>query len=580
MTPVKLFLLSLSFFVCVVFVAIQSSLHAQTPCDNSDNLTVLDDFKWNNSTFNGNDIFWDVVVVDLDDNEATNDGWVAVGESFTSPTAKRQGLIVYFKEDDFTGDLDVEWAFTYEANPGTGSNQNDILYGVAQSSDQNTIVCGTTKSTEYGGVLNKNAWFLKVDIDNGQELANEEFGGSGDDEAFDIIEDLNGDYVIAGGTGDTKDGDLSTCPGGAINAAGEYWVFAIDPTNMDEIEWQRKFHGDSDCSTGSWNDYARQIIVDHEGYYAVAGYCLNCEANCVEMQSMIVKFSLSGVQWKKDHGDESSYNKDQGSHFAMETQEGSNYRYVTAGVHHPNMCFSSSSHNVYVTKVNPSSGNHITTWSPGCHLDQGKTYGGDKPDEGYSAVEDCDGNYLIAGGTKSRNSFDVDCNNGEAGTYDGWLLSLSTSGTILWKESLGSTGNDQFYSIKKNYDGSYIVVGEFGNGSTFLQDGYIAKFELNDCPIQVRVEGNHISPNIVTYPNPADEILSVSIRQSSKSAQEATIEIVNFFSTILYKTDFIVDDDGLFHKTIKVDNLPAGRYQIRVITHTEIHQSSFLIVRP
>ena len=179
----KLFLLSISFF-CVVLVAIQSSLHAQAPCDNSDNLTVLDDFKWNNSTFNGNDIFWDVVVIDLDDNEATNDGWVAVGESFTSPTAKRQGLIVYFKEDEVTGDLDVEWAFTYEANPGTGSNQNDILYGVAQASDQNTIVCGTTKSTEYGGILNKNAWFLKVDIDNGQELANEEFGGSGNDEAF------------------------------------------------------------------------------------------------------------------------------------------------------------------------------------------------------------------------------------------------------------------------------------------------------------------------------------------------------------------------------------------------------------
>ncbi|MBX7141475.1 MAG: T9SS type A sorting domain-containing protein [Chitinophagales bacterium] len=571
----KLFLLSISFFVCVVFVAIQSSLHAQAPCDNSDNLTVLDDFKWNNSTFNGNDIFWDVVVIDLDDNEATNDGWVAVGESFTSPTAKRQGLIVYFKEDEVTGDLDVEWAFTYEANPGTGSNQNDILYGVAQASDHNIIVCGTTRSTEYGGLLNKNAWFLKVDIDNGQELANEEFGGSGDDEAFDIVEDLNGDYVIAGGTGDTKDGDLSTCPGGAINAAGEYWVFAIDPTNMDEIEWQRKFHGDSDCSTGSWNDYARQIVVDHEGYYAVAGYCLNCEANCVEMQSMIVKFSLSGVQWKKDHGDESSYNKDQGSHFAMETQEGSNYRYVTTGVHHPNMCFSSSSHNVYVTKVNPTNGNHITTWSPGCHLDQGKTYGGDKPDEGYSAVEDCDGNYLIAGGTKSKNSFDVDCNNGEAGTYDGWLLSLSTSGTILWKESLGSTGDDQFYSIKKNgHDASYTVVGEFSVNNEGL-NGYIAIIELNDCPVRMANDLSAIPKALQVFPNPTDGWFDLSLTFPLVLTQIINVKIVDCFGKAAYQTQIAVDEK--LSQRINVQSFSAGIYLVTVESASEIYQSKLII---
>lgn len=577
----KLFLLSISFFVCVVFVAIQSSLHAQAPCDNSDNLTVLDDFKWNNTSFNGNDIFWDVVVVDLDDNEATNDGWVAVGESFTSPTAKRQGLIVYFKEDEVTGDLDVEWAFTYEANPGTGSKQNDILYGVAQSSDHNIIVCGTTKSTEYGGVLNKNAWFLKVDIDNGQELANEEFGGSGDDEAFDIIEDLNGDYVIAGGTGDTKDGDLSTCPGGAINAAGEYWVFAIDPTNMDEIEWQRKFHGDSDCSTGSWNDYARQIIVDHEGYYAVAGYCLNCEANCVEMQSMIVKFSLSGIEWKRDHGDETSYyQRDQGSHFVMETQESSNYRYVTAGVHHPTNCCGSQSHSIYASKVNAANGNHVTAWTAGCLLDQGKTYGGSKPDEGYSAVLDCDGNYLIAGGTKSKNSCDVDCNNGAENTYDGWLLLLNTSGGLEWEESLGSTGDDQFYSIKKNYDGSYIVVGEFGSGFPTNQDAYIAKLELNDCPLTK--ESNDFAQylsELVVKPNPSNGLSILTFHSHEVDDDFATIEVIDHIGKIFVKHHVVIEN-GSFYQPLKVFNLVEGFYTLRLITKTRSYTTKIVIRKP
>lgn len=344
---------------------------------------------------------------------------------------------------------------------------------------------------------------------------------------------------------------------------------------MDEIEWQRKFHGDSDCSTGLWNDYARQIMVDHEGYYAVAGYCLNCESNCVEMQSMIVKFSLSGVQWKKDHGDESSYNKDQGSHFAMETQEGSNYRYVTAGVHHPNMCFSSSSHNVYVTKVNPSSGNHITTWSPGCRLDQGKTYGGDQPDEGYSAVEDCDGNYLIAGGTKSRNSFDVDCNNGEAGTYDGWLLSLSTSGTILWKESLGSTGDDQFYSIKKNgHDASYTVVGEFSVNNEGL-NGYIAIIELNDCPVRMANDLSAIPKALQVFPNPTDGWFDLSLTSSSAIAELINVEIVDCFGKVVYQTQ--VAGEGNLTQRINVNSFPSGLYQVKVKSASDIYQSKLII---
>jgi len=196
----------------------------------------------------------------------------------------------------------------------------------------------------------------------------------------------------------------------------------------------------------------------------------------------MVKIDNTGAvlsTWPQNYGDLSlgSSSRDQGGHNVIEVQSGGTYYYLSTGVHHPGQmhCFNANQHDVYDLKISATGSNQ---WSSGCDLDDGLNYGGSKNDEGYCAVQTCDGGYLVAADETSNGGvYDVTCNNG-FNTSDAWLLKLSSSGTEQWDESLGDAGDDEAHSIKKCPDGSYIFAGEIWS-ATYLEDFYVVKFELS-----------------------------------------------------------------------------------------------------
>ena len=85
-----------------------------------------------------------------------------------------------------------------------------------------------------------------------------------------------------------------------------------------------------------------------------------------------------------------------------------------------------------------------------------KSLGGSYSDQANSIIQTSDGGYVIAGFSASQDG-DV---TGNHGSYDYWIVKISSVGDIQWQKSLGGTYEDIAFSIIQTSDGGYIVAGE------------------------------------------------------------------------------------------------------------------------
>jgi hypothetical protein len=83
-----------------------------------------------------------------------------------------------------------------------------------------------------------------------------------------------------------------------------------------------------------------------------------------------------------------------------------------------------------------------------------KSLGGTGIDKANSIIQTNDGGFIVAGYTASNDGDVI----GNHGGNDCWILKLSSLGTILWKKTLGGTGNEGISSIQQTSDGGYIAV--------------------------------------------------------------------------------------------------------------------------
>ncbi|MBK6914186.1 MAG: hypothetical protein IPH11_11270 [Ignavibacteriales bacterium] len=87
-----------------------------------------------------------------------------------------------------------------------------------------------------------------------------------------------------------------------------------------------------------------------------------------------------------------------------------------------------------------------------------KSFGGDSADIGYSVLETNDRGFIIAGSTESFGS----------GGKDVYIVRTDSLGEEIWTMTIGGTDDDEARSIKKTFDGGYIISGStssFGNGA-------------------------------------------------------------------------------------------------------------------
>lgn len=537
-------------------------------------------FTWNNDPLgtgpDNNDIAWKIIPIDDEDaGSAKDNGFIVVGETETETANKIDAVVMRIDPDN---DPDPIWVKYF------GDSKNDAAYSVVQNSSNNhIIVCGTIGSNTFGSPKNFNVWLVELDLDGNEIGADSEYeyGSSGNDAGYSIIED--GDYfVIAGGTGDENhiDGDLEEdlpLNVSDINAGGDYWVIKINKSDFT-IEWERNYHGDNPGGTTDFSDFARSIIKTHGDDYIVTGFCESCENNMEQQQAMQVRISPSESQvFKLDYGDETNdYERDQGCHSIIEGLEGSTYRYIGTGVHHPSSCFGAATHEVLGLKT-ATGGTNVWTVAT-CSLDQGKFFGGDRPDDAYDILQTCDDEYLIVGTTASKGG-DVGCNNGCSTCYtrDAWIIKLNTSGGIVWEEPLGGAYNDEAHSVIELEDGHFVIAGEFGTRLSQGQDFYVVKFHLDDCPLKTEQVISDKSTDLITaYPNPSDGSSKVSLTVSINITAAIYVQVIDQIGKVLTSSELNVDG-GIVKEFLPVNNLPEGLYFIKAIINGEVYQTKLSV---
>ncbi|WP_080240419.1 T9SS type A sorting domain-containing protein [Spirosoma rigui] len=84
------------------------------------------------------------------------------------------------------------------------------------------------------------------------------------------------------------------------------------------------------------------------------------------------------------------------------------------------------------------------------------TLGGTDKDSTTAMIATPDGGYIVAGSTASGNGAVTDY---KGGKHDAWLVKLDRSGDVVWKKTLGGTGDDQATALAPSPDGGFVVTG-------------------------------------------------------------------------------------------------------------------------
>ena len=282
------------------------------------------------------------------------------------------------------------------------------------------------------------------DITNGTIDFAITLGGSLNDSAQSVINTTDGGYAILGFT-QSIDGDVSD----KQNENFDYWVLKFDA--QDQLQWSRTYGGSSD-------DRGQDIIQTQDGGYAIIGSSLSNDGDVSNNAGMedywLVKLDASGaVSWQKSFGFQGN---DSGFSVIQTNDQGyliSGILDVSASGGQGNSSRTSNRHaggEYWAIRLN-ASGDML--WS--------KFFGGSFTDTPEGIVETDDNGFIIVGGS---DSFDIDITN-NLGSYDFWIIKISDIGDLLWEKSFGGDEIDQARAIVKSGDGNFVIAGDTRSNS-------------------------------------------------------------------------------------------------------------------
>jgi hypothetical protein len=130
-----------------------------------------------------------------------------------------------------------------------------------------------------------------------------------------------------------------------------------------------------------------------------------------------------------------------------------------------------------------------------------RSIGGSQNDQAYGITILPDGGFGVAGFSRS-NDGDFADHHGSAGTYDCAAIRLDSLGNVVWKQSLGGNEHDYCPCIVHTRDGGLVFAGgetsadgEFANhrGAAGTSDGWIVKLDSSGRQLWSRIYGGALN---------------------------------------------------------------------------------------
>ena len=426
----------------------------------------------------------------------------------------------------------IEW------QKSLGGEGEDLAYSIAQTADGGFVIAGNSDS-QTGDVTGNQGysdyWIVKLSSTGTLEWQ-KSLGGSGVDQAYSVIQTVDGGYAVAG-LSRSNDGDV-------IAAHGENDCWMVKLSSAGLIEWQKSLGG-SDVDEGY------SVIQAADGGYVIAGTTSSTDGDVTghhginwNVDAWVIKLSDLGViEWQKAFGG-SNYDN---AASIIETADGG---YAMAG--------QSSSTDGDVTVNHGARDFWAVKMDRTGILEWQKSIGGSTGDESSSIVQCTDGGYMIAG-YSNYNDGDV---TGNHGLYDFLVVKLRPLGAVEYTKTYGGSSNDLGNSIVKTTDGGFALAGRSysldgdvagHNGAAGTSDFWMIKLE---APAAAGVEETkNVVANMDVYPNPTSGKLFID-------ANGSTIDQVNIYTT---NGSLVSQINKVQNRTVDMSQMPNGVYVAEII---------------
>lgn len=308
---------------------------------------------------------------------------------------------------------------------------------------------GCSTADDENGILN-----------NAEVALSARIGGSGDDTVRSIIQTQDGGYAVLGFTNST-DGDIHD----KTSSVNDYWVLKFN--QYGALQWSKTIGGSGD-------DRGQSIVQTSDGGYALIGYAMSADGDGSNNEGFhdnwIVRLDQTGaILWEKSFG----FAGHDHSYEVIETSDGglffTGFLDVTLSDGQGNDgLFNHGVGEFWGTKLD-ASGNLV--WR--------RYFGGSSNDRSYSVAETTQGDLVLVGASES-DDFDI---SNPKGSYDVWVVKVSSSGDFIWEKSYGGTGVDHAYGVIATEDGGVLVGGDTNSNdldvSRFsgVTDGWLLKLD-------------------------------------------------------------------------------------------------------
>lgn len=372
-------------------------------------------------------------------------------------------------------------------------------------------------------------------------------GGSKNESAQSIVATPGGGYAVLGFT-QSMDGDVLS----KTDNSYDFWLLKFDVNG--EQEWQKVYGGIDD-------DRGQDIITTIDGGYAITGSSKSSDGDVSENAGLndfwIVKINDLGIiEWETSLG-HSGTDK---CFSILQTQDNG---FLVSGVIDISSleldgCGSSSANrhaggDYWIIKLDALG---TLLWS--------KSYGGSFSDTAYSAVETQAGDFIIVGSSDSDDA-DISTN---IGSYDFWVLKLSSSGNMLWEKSFGGSEIDRARDVALTSDGNFLITGDSRSNNNDLTNNYgvsdvwIVKIDPNGELIWEKSFGgsNFDGVQAISITENDSFLISGNSRSSdidliqNKGNNDAWIFSINFHGIIQWQTNLGGSNIDLLMDVVELEN--------------------------
>jgi len=172
----------------------------------------------------------------------------------------------------------TDWYGNIEWNQTYGGTSDDQAFSVVQTLDGGYTIAGWTKSFGAGSV---DAWLVKTDAAGNMQW-NQTYGGAGSDSAYSLVQTDDGGYALAGG---------------GLGATGMRAAWLVKTDSVGNMQWNQMYPQTSTSPRSA----ARSVVQTLDGGYALGGWFSEYEGAYPHF--LLVKTDAAGnMQWNQTYG--------------------------------------------------------------------------------------------------------------------------------------------------------------------------------------------------------------------------------------------------------------------------------------